>query len=164
MLEIKPVTESDASDVVSVYLDVVEWLERIGKPWWTREVADWKFLTGTFPVECYRLAREDGIPVACMAVMDYDPAIWPEAPKGESLYIHRLAVSRRGSGGQVSRAMLDYVKQAAREQGIGYVRLDCNRLNPHLLSLYSGNGFQPVRDWDHGNYHATLFQYKLPEI
>ena len=45
-------------------------------------------------------AAETEIPTGCMALIDYDPFFWTDVNKGESLFIHKLAVikSARKSG------------------------------------------------------------------
>ena len=41
-----------------------------------------------------------------MVVQESDEYFWPDVPKGESLFVHKLAVARRLKGSGVAAAML----------------------------------------------------------
>jgi len=69
----------------------------------------------------------NGNPVGCMAMIDYDPNTWKDIQKGESLFIHRLAVKRVAAGQGVSKALIDYAKTQAIQRDIDAVRLDCRQ-------------------------------------
>jgi GNAT superfamily N-acetyltransferase len=53
-----------------------------------------------------------------MALVDYDPLLWPDIQKGESLFIHKLAVKRRAAGNGVSNFLIRFAKEECKRRNI----------------------------------------------
>ena len=70
-----------------------------------------------------------------------DPLFWPEAPHGEALYLHRLAVRRSVSGGRASSALLRWDLAHAGAQPVHFLRLDCEASRAALRRVYERFGF-----------------------
>ena len=81
------------------------------------------------------------MPTTAARVTPTDELFWPEAARGEALYVHRLAVRRRHAGGLVSRAILDFARAEARTAGCRFVRLDTDAFRPRLRAVYESYGF-----------------------
>lgn len=67
-------------------------------------------LSRHYSAENFNIAYLDGEAVGCMALVDYDPVIWPDIMKGESLFIHKLAVKRSGAGKGVSKYLIKQIE------------------------------------------------------
>lgn len=158
MLSIRQVTEKDIPTVEYIYDEVVTWLDANGKHWWPKDFGKWEVISAPFKMEDFYVAYIDDKPAGCMVLIDYDPNLWPDAPKGEAVYIHRFATTRLGSGGVASTAMIDFAKEFARKINAQFVRLDCNRLNLKLCAIYERNGFVRVSEVDRDKYHAAFYQ------
>ena len=97
-----------------------------------------------------------------MAVIDHDPAFWPNVPKGESLFIHKLAVVRRFAGQGIADAMIDHAKAMCMGRGIAVLRLDCHGARAKLRAVYERNGFMCVAErvvldrWHQAFYECVL--------
>jgi GNAT superfamily N-acetyltransferase len=99
-------------------------------------------LRGDVEEGLYFLATRADEPVGTMRRQPSDPEIWPDAPPGESLFVHRLAVRRHAAGAGVSLALLSFAIERARSIGRRYVRLDCEASRPRLRAVYEQFGFR----------------------
>ena len=94
-----------------------------------------------YRAEDFCIALKNAQPAACVAVVDYDPHFWPEIAKGESLFLHKLAVKRAFAGKGVSKQLIDYAKDKAIALGINDIRLDCHQNRDKVRALYERQGF-----------------------
>lgn len=141
MIDVIRAMEHHVPIIEAILLDAVHWLDGIGKPLWRKEQVKWERLSKDFKPSDFCIALMYGVPVGCMALVDYDPFFWPEIEKGASLFIHKLAVKRVAAGKDVSTALIDYAKEKCIRRGISALRLDCNALIPKLRAVYERNGF-----------------------
>ena len=97
-----------------------------------------------------------------MALADYDPVFWPDVQKGESLFLHKLAVKRPAGGKGVSNALIHYAKNECRKRNIKYIRLDCHQFRDKVRKLYESEGFICVDErclW--GKYHTAFYECRV---
>jgi len=93
-----------------------------------------------------------------MAVVDHDPDFWPEIARGDSLFVHKLAVKRFAAGRGVSDALLSYAKAMCVRRGILTLRLDTDATRPKVRAVYERNGFVFVEEkLLFGMYHTALY-------
>ena len=162
MLSIITATEKDIPVIEDILSDAVRYLDSIGKPLWLEDEVKWARLSKSFRPSDFLIALLDGIPAACMAVVDHDPFLWPDIPKGQSLFIHKLAVKRFAAGKGLSDALISHAKQMCADGGIPALRLDCHSLMPKLRAVYERNGFVCVAEKImFGKYHTTFYEYEI---
>ncbi len=164
-IRIRRATVRDIPIVEGILLDAVEWLERIGNPLWTRTQATWDWLSQSFEIGDFCIATIDDEPIGCMALADSDRVVWPQIPKGQSLFIHKLAVKRCAAGQGVSAALIDYAKRACIQRGIHILRLDTQYSNDKLRGLYERHGFVFAgRTLLYDKYDVALYAYHAHPI
>ena len=146
MIKIITASERDIPAIEEILLDAVRWLEGIGKPLWREDDVRWNRLSLQFAASDFHIALLYGRPAACMAVVDHDPVLWPEIPKGQSLFIHKLAVKRFAAGKGLSAALIAHAKSMCIDREIPVLRLDCHSLMPKLRAVYERNGFVCVAE------------------
>lgn len=162
MVKIITATELEIPIIEDILLDAVTWLDGIGQPLWTRESVTWARLSQAFAASDFRIALLDGMPAACMAVVDYDPGLWPDIRQGSSLFIHKLAVKRFAAGRGVSDAMIAHAKSLCMDKGIAALRLDCHALIPKQRAVYERNGFVCVEEKIlYGKYHTAFYKCEV---
>lgn len=162
MIEIKTASEKDIPVVENILADTVMWLNGIDKPLWTENQIRWERLSKDFNASDFCVAYLDGKPAACMAVVDYDPQFWTDIPKGESLFIHKLAVKRFAAGKKLSDALISYAKSMCMDRSISKLRLDCHSLIPKLRAVYERNGFICVDEKIlYGKYHTAFYECEV---
>ena len=160
MIEIVPA--NDVRIIEDILLDAAQWLNSIGKPLWREEEVKWTHLSKTFSLSDFYIALYDRIPAACMAVIDHDPFLWPDVAKGQSLFVHKLAVKRFAAGKGLSGAMLNYAKALCRNKKISMLRLDCHSLMPKLRAVYERNGFTCVAEkFMFEKYHIAFYECRV---
>lgn len=161
MISIKRATDKDIHIIEEIMTDVVDWLESIGQPQWKRQNVSWSGLSRHFIVEDFFIAAIKNKPVGCMALVDYDPVFWPDIQKGESLFIHKLAIKRCGAKQGVSKAFIDFAKEQAIKRNINEVRLDAHQFREKVRALYEREGFICVNEKClFGKYHTAFYVWK----
>jgi GNAT superfamily N-acetyltransferase len=126
---------------ISILLEAAAWLESRGEPLWLPEEIDSGSVRRDVEAGHYVLAFVGDDTAGTARVTPTDELFWPEAPAGEALYVHRLAVRRRHAGGGVSRAILAFARDEARAAGCRFVRLDTDAFRPRLRAVYEAQGF-----------------------
>ena len=142
-------------------LDALRWMDGAGLHLWDEEDVRWEGLCKRYALQDFCIAYKDGQPAACMALSDSD-ALWPDVPKGESLFLHKIAVKRAFAGQGLTDALIGFAKCVAHARGIHALRLDCAADRAKLRALYERNGFSCVHEkLLFGKYHTVFFLCKL---
>ena len=99
-----------------------------------------------------------------MAVVDYDPLFWPDVKEGESLFVHKLAVTKAARKTGVADTLMDFFKKQGAERGVKTLRLDTHALRPKLRAFYERHGFvfNMVKVFK-GDRHTAFYTYTLPD-
>lgn len=146
MVIINQATEKDIPMIEEIMTDVVDFLDSINQPQWGRENVTWQGLSRHFKIDDFYIAYMNNFPVACVAIIDYDPMFWADIKKGESLFLHKLAVKRCVAGKGVSTVLLDFAKAECKRRNIQTLRLDTHALRPKLRNFYERHGFDLVEE------------------
>ena len=161
MIEIVTASKENIVFIESILQDAAQWLREMGQPIWRDEQVSWAHLSKDYRPSDFYLALFDGIPAACMGILDYDPTFWPNIEKGKSLYIHKLAVKRFAAGHGLADALIAQAKSLCRDRGISSLRLDCPQDRPYLHSLYQKHDFVHVGEVTiREKYSTVLALYK----
>lgn len=159
---IKQATESDIPIIEEILLDAVQWLDSINRSLWSESEVKWDKLSKRYDISEFRILYVGNDPAGCVVIADNDPIFWKGIPKGESLYIHKLAVKRKFAGQGYSKILINCAKNIARERGIKTVRLDCEQYQPRLRAVYEREGFVCVKEETiYGKYDTTFYEYIL---
>jgi len=162
MINIIMASEKDISTIEDILLDTTNWPNPIGKLLWCEEDVRWERLSQDFAPSDFLIAYLGDTPAACMAVNDYDPSVWPDIEKGQSLFIHKLGVKRFAAGKGLSDALITRAKEMCEVRGIDTLRLDCDLILPKLRAVYERNGFICVAETClHGYYDAALYEWRM---
>ena len=143
-------------------LEATRWLNSINQPLWTESDVSWDNLSKRFNYDDFYIAYCNEEPAGCIAVIDYDPEIWPEIEKGNSLFLHYVVVSRSFAKHGVADELLEFSKQLAHIRKIP-IRLDCNRFRKKLRDLYESHGWVYVgkKYFKEKVYHSALYIYDI---
>jgi GNAT superfamily N-acetyltransferase len=90
-----------------------------------------------------------------------DTLFWPDVPRGQSAFVHRLAVRRQFAGGVVSTVLLDWAVGRARTLGKTYLRLDCEASRLRLRAVYERFGFRHHSDRQVGANFVARYEYEI---
>jgi hypothetical protein len=140
-LTVRRARPEEARFPISILLEAAAWLESRGEPLWLPEEIDTGSVRRDVDAGHFVLAFVGDEAAGTARVTPTDELFWPEAPPGEALYVHRLAVRRRHAGGHVSRGILDFARDEARFAGRPFLRLDTDAYRPRLRHVYEAYGF-----------------------
>jgi ribosomal protein S18 acetylase RimI-like enzyme len=139
--------------------EAAQWLIDSGKPMW--KIEDFDSLGN--PPEEFIILRVGSEAAATCIITFEDKFFWPDALRGESGYIHKLAARRRYAGQGLPAELVRHVANLCAEKGARFLRLDCDARRPALRSLYEGLGFRlveirPVNTPRHGWLDIALYE------
>ena len=153
---IKKAKEKDISVIEEILLDAVNWLSKNGmQNTWNESNIKWAELSKSFNINDFYISYENELPAACMALTDFDPVFWPDIPKGESLYLHKVAVKRACAGKGFTKELINFAKSSAQSQRINTIRLNCNQHRNKLRKVYEKEGFICVEEKIFFENHET---------
>ena len=162
---IKQMQDNDIPLLESILLDTVNWLNEMGQPLWGANEVTWNELSKNYQISDFYVAYANGKPSGCMAVVDYDPFFWPDVKKGESLFVHKLAVTKAARKTGIADALIDFFKKQGAERGVKTLRLDTHALRPKLRAFYERHGFvfnmvKVIK----GDRHTAFYTYTFPDL
>lgn len=161
-VSVRQAHEKDIPLIEDTLLNAAHWMQEIGLPQWAPENLLWEKLSLHFAPQDFYLLFVGGICAGCMALIDYDPHFWPGVAKGESLFIHKLAINRAFSGQNLSGHLIALAKETARARSIPFVRLDCHQHRPKVRAVYEKNGFVCVREkLLNGRFFTAFYECKV---
>ena len=139
---IKQAEEKDIPTIEGILLDAVIWMKKNElQNQWNEDSIKWSSLSKEYHINDFYITYLNGVPAACMAITDSDQKYWPEIPKGNSLYIHKLTVKREFAGKGISLELIDFAKKLSLKKDIDSLRLDCNFQRNKLRKIYENEGF-----------------------
>lgn len=163
-IRIKQAKTEDFPVIENILLDTVNWLNEMEQPLWGTVEVSWDALSKNYQIGDFYIAYSDGKPSGCMALVDYDPFFWPKVKKGESLFIHKLAVTKTARKSGVADALMDFFKKQGSERGVKTLRLDTHALRPKLRAFYERHGFVFVKvKVFKGDRYTAFYIYTLPD-
>ena len=163
---VKQADEHDIPVIEEILMDAVLWMSKSGlQNQWNESNVKWSNLSKSYRISDFHIAYQNGLPAACMALTDYDPAYWPDIPKGESLFLHKLAVLRSFARKGLSKELIQYAINLAKHYHINAIRLNCNQHRSKLRAVYENNRFICVEEKTfHDNYDTALYVYNVEII
>jgi len=164
-IQVRQAKTEDIPIIESILFDTVSWLNAMAQPLWKAEDVVWAALSKAHIIDDFYLAFIGGIPAGCMAVLDIDPFFWPDVAKGDSLFIHKLAVTKNARKTGAADALIGYAKELGRQREVSSIRLDCHGLRTKLRAFYEKHGFVCVEDkvckdtYNVPEYYAAFYIY-----
>jgi GNAT superfamily N-acetyltransferase len=160
-LVIHQATRQDINTVAEILGEAARWLEQTGRLMWRDDELTPPRITQDVEAGLFFIAECDGDVAGVVKFQLEDELFWPDVPRGESAYVHRLAVRRSFAGGGVSSALLTWAVERARSLQRKYLRLDCEASRPKLRAVYERFGFVHHSNRQIGPYFVSRYEYKV---
>lgn len=162
-IEIKRIQNKDIADLSTVLSETVKWLNQENISQWSLDDVSSEKLLVVYGNDEIFVGYHVDQPVCAVVIQHKDDIFWQGTNHENSLYLHKLAVTKEFRGSGLAVTLVEMVCQRASELGKHNVRLDC-RTNPQkLCEFYSQPrlGFQHqgnivVRNNSHSLYQKTL--------
>ncbi|HZV36283.1 MAG TPA: GNAT family N-acetyltransferase [Verrucomicrobiae bacterium] len=160
-ISIRQATTQENPVVCEILLEAARWLEQSGTPMWRDDELLPARIAADVETNSFFVAECDDEIAGVVKIQLEDGLFWPDVPKSESLFVHRLAVRRRFAGGEVSFALLAWAVERARSLGKQYLRLDCEASRTKVRAVYERFGFVHHSDRQVGPYFVSRYQFRL---
>ena len=135
----------EAVAVAEVIQEAARWVTTWRAQLWDPELVGLAFVTPIIARGQMLTAKTGGQIAGVMILEPEDPHFWPDHPKGEAAYVHKLAVRRAFAGAGVPAALMEHAAALTRQDGRRFLRLDCD---PPLTGFYQRLGFALVDERD----------------
>jgi len=163
-IRIRQAFPQDMAEVSSVLIEAAQWLEQRGTPMWREDELTMEQISSDIADGLFFVADCASEIVGTIKFQLQDTRFWPDAPAGQAAFVHRLAVRRTYSGGQLSAQFLHWSVDRATVLGRRYLRLDCEASRPRLRAVYERFGFRHHSDRQVGRYHVSRYELALPFV
>jgi GNAT superfamily N-acetyltransferase len=140
-LKIQQAAPGEAALVSEILSEAALWIRELHEPLWELAQVSAAQVAPDCNAGYFHLAWSGQSALGTMRLTDEDPSFWPNAPPGEAIYIHRLAVRRAAAGGRVSTALLQHAIKVAKKRGAPFLRLDAEASRQTLRRVYEQFGF-----------------------
>ena len=160
-LSIRRAGPDDVDLIRDILVEAARWLRESGRELWREDELGAAAIRRDIGAGHVFLAMVDGESAGTLKFELSDKDNWPDVSQEESAFIHRLAVRRKYSGGQVSSALMQWAIDRAAALGRSYLRLDCDHSRAKLRSVYERFGFRWHSDWQAGPYFVARYEYPI---
>lgn len=157
-IQVRPACIADAASVAAILHEAHAWLQGRALAVWQDSELTGEAIERDIRAGHFHLALCNGEPAGTIIYQSEDREFWPEASPGEAAYLHRMAITRRHAGGEVSAALLRWAVARARAEGYRVVRLDCLADRPRLRAMYERFGFRYHSDRVVPPYHVARYE------
>lgn len=149
-------TEADWAKASEMLTRVVDHLNRLGQPLWTKEQVSVAGLQRSYQLDELYFLRESEC-VGVVFLQDADVFFWPEIIERDCLYIHKLAIDPPFVSLGLGPLAIDVIIQEACKKHLNWVRLDCDD-RPALHRFYQSCGFNLVDAKEIGIFRVARYQ------
>jgi len=157
-MHIRQATSEDSEEVSRILTEAAQWLERSGMPLWKEGELTLERVAADVAAGLYFIAECDGETAGTVRFQLEDAMFWPDDPRANAAYVHRLAVRRRYAGTGLSTVILSWAVERTRGLGRNFLRLDCDASRPRLRQIYESFGFVHHSDRQVGSYFVSRYQ------
>ncbi len=158
---VKQAQPEQAVLVSSILKEAISWMDARGISLWRYDEAMQNLLQPDVEAGLFYLAWAQGQAVGTVKYQLEDELFWSDVPKGDSAFIHKLAVRRAYKSGVISNHLLKWAVEKSKSQGLRYLRLDCDAARPKLCAVYENFGFQKHSTRQVGSFYVVRFEYPL---
>jgi GNAT superfamily N-acetyltransferase len=156
-MNVRPARPGEIEVVLDVLADASAWLRARGiEQWPERFDASW-VMPAIERGETW-IGEVEGDVVGTLVVEWEDELFWAGYP-ADAGYLHRLAVSRRGTG--LGAQLLRWAERLTAGAGKPWLRLDCVAWNHPLRAYYERAGYEHVGDVTVGPYTQARYQKRV---
>jgi GNAT superfamily N-acetyltransferase len=120
---IRQATRQDTKKIADILVEAARWLEQGGMVMWRDDELVTSRITAEVDAGLFFIAECDGEAAGVVKFQLEDGQFWPDVPRDESVFVHRLAVRRRFAGGGISSALLSWAVERAPASAFSSERL-----------------------------------------
>ena len=139
-------------EAISVMKEVAAWGREKGyrvwlDEWLTRE----ELLSEEVQPQNFCVGKVDGKTACAFILQNSDVEYWGERPATEAVYLHKLCVRREFAHREMTKSVVEAIREECRKNGIKYIRLDTGLDEKEVRKIYLKAGFKIVDIIDYSN-------------
>ena len=110
---------------ISIMKEVAKWGREQGFQVWLDEwLTPAELLTDEAKSENFCVGKVDGKTACAFILQNSDSEYWKDSSDVQAVYLHKLCVKREYAHRNMTKAVVEAIKEECRKNGIKYVRLD----------------------------------------
>jgi GNAT superfamily N-acetyltransferase len=160
-IEIVKARPADTDKASAIMNEVAGWLAARGETLWFPEELTPERLLPSIEAEELHLVLMDGEPAGTVIFQLSDRIYWPDMPEGDAAYIHKVILKRSSAGSGISRQIIQWARDKAKDLGMKYLRLDTEAARPKLCALYESAGFTRHSERQVGRHYVVRYEMRL---
>ncbi len=130
---------------IEIMREVTAWGREQGFPVWSEEsITKEALLSDEVKEDAFCVGQFDQVNVCAFILQWKDSIFWPGAPEYEAAYLHKFCVRREFAHQNMTKKVIEAIKQECRDRGIRYIRLDTGWNKERVKQIYLDAGFQIV--------------------
>ena len=154
---------NQVEEAISVMKEVAKWGREKGFRVWLDEwLTPEELLTDEAKPESFCIGEIDG-KIACAFILQRrDSAYWNDSSVVQAVYLHKLCVKREYAHRNMTKLVVEAIKDECRKKGIKYIRLDTDLDEKVVRKIYLNAGFKIVDiiDYDNGR-SVALYEMEV---
>ena len=139
-------------EAITVMKEVAEWGRVQGFRVWLDEwLTKEELLTDEVRPEHFCIGKVDGETACAFILQDSDAGYWGIRSEKEAVYLHKLCVRRKFAHRNMTKSVVEAIKEECRSRGVRYIRLDTGLDEKVVRKIYLNAGFKIVDIIDYPN-------------
>ena len=144
-------------EAIAVMREVAQWGREQGFRVWLDEwLTPDELITQEAKPENFCIGKIDGNTVCAFILQNSDSEYWKKSSNEEAVYLHKLCVKREYAHRNMTKLVVEAIKEECRKNDIKYIRLDTGLDEKVVRKIYLNAGFKIVDiiDCDNGRSMA----------
>ncbi len=145
------------NEAISVMKEVAEWGRNKGFRVWLDEwLTPEELLTEEVRPQNFYIGKVNGKIACAFILQNSDVTYWGNKPSNEAVYLHKLCVKREFAHKEMTKSIVEAIRNECRNNGVKYIRLDTGLDEKVVRKIYLRAGFKIVDiiDYNNGNSMA----------
>jgi len=139
-------------EAITVMKEVAAWGRAQGFQVWLDEwLTAEELITDEALPEHFCVGKVEGEIACAFILQDSDVGYWGVRPEKEAVYLHKFCVRRAFAHQDMTKAVVEAIKEEYRKRGVKYIRLDTGLDEKVVRKIYLKAGFKIVDIIDYPN-------------
>lgn len=141
ILQIRQATPEDIDAIETMYAHRVAYNNANNMFQWEADEVTWKSFSKLYTMQDYYVGTLNGKVICGLFIVDMDMLYWPNANKGDALYLHKICVDPDYRSLGYANKLINFFIEKGRVGGYSHVCLDVRAHKDKLRAMYERHGF-----------------------
>lgn len=154
---------NEVKEAISVMKEVAQWGREQGfRVWLDAWLTPEKLITEDAKPETFCIGKVDGKTACAFILQNRDSEYWKDSSGVQAVYLHKLCVRREYAHRNMTKLVVEAIKEECFKKGIKYIRLDTGLDEKVVRKIYLNAGFKIVDiiDYDNGR-SVALYEMEV---